>query len=166
MSELHYAIHPGNIIDAKTGKTLNIGSQLLAQLYGLRNGEYIVWNEMLNPSVINEISGDRLIHLYPREDGDYFNVPRTAEDQLSLWVKGKSLHRLSGKEGGSCCPDFSCCIEFDDSTPLMVRKKFIQAREEGDNISVLSFLSMFLTAAVLAETGSVSSLGDQDDKIN
>lgn len=34
----------------------------------------------------------------------------TSEEQLQKWVEGKSIHNENGnKQGGECCPDFSCC---------------------------------------------------------
>jgi len=168
MSEIHYAIHPGNVVGSDTGDVRHIGIKELADLYGLKPDEYMVWDEVLNINMINPLTGDRLIHLYPKEDGSYFKVPRKADDQLQLWAKGISLHMLSGGSGGVCCPDFSCCIEYAEPTSISVRERFVKARAEKDSIAIAGFLSMFMSSALLAEypDGGVTITGGANVKVN
>ena len=167
MSEIHYAIHPGNIV-AQDGNVHFVGIRELAELYGLKPEEYMVWDEVLNVNMINPLTGDRLIHLYPKEDGSYFKVPRRADDQLKLWAEGISLHMLSGDDGGVCCPDFSCCIEYAEPTSMSVRERFVKARDEKDSRAIASFLSMFMSSALLAEypNGGVTITGGKNAKLN
>jgi hypothetical protein len=44
----------------------------------------------------------------------------TYQEQLDLWVEGKSL---CPNDNGECCPDFSCCNP-NFLAPLEIRKMF------------------------------------------
>lgn len=83
----------------------------------------------------------------------------TTDEQLKLWVEGKSVHNddkwiefVDGDgnvverrkmDGGECCPDFSCCKP-ELQAPREVREAFAAASpRERDK-----FLMSFLTAAI------------------
>lgn len=63
-----------------------------------------------------------------------------SEEQLELWVNGKSVHN---KEMDECCPDFSCCHS-GVNTPVEVRKKF----QEADEKTRMGMLGHFLSVAL------------------
>ncbi len=64
----------------------------------------------------------------------------TPEEQLKLWVEGKSVHNTTRDE---CCPDFSCCNK-DVNTPIGVRQRFMEAHQDGDQKVINTMLGMFL----------------------
>lgn len=71
----------------------------------------------------------------------------TSDEQLKLWVEGKSVHNkthpIKGVSGGECCPDFSCC-----NPELKARKseriKFFRATPGMRNSMLMMFLSRML----------------------
>lgn len=62
-----YALHPGNIVSRFDGDIHYIGVAALARLYELRPDEYIVWTD----SARLKYFWEDVIHLFPREDGNY-----------------------------------------------------------------------------------------------
>ena len=64
----------------------------------------------------------------------------TPEEQLDLWIEGKSVHN---KERDECCPDFSCC-EPSLLAPKEARIAFKKANEE----TRMGMLGVFLSGAV------------------
>lgn len=63
----------------------------------------------------------------------------TPEEQVDLWVEGKSVHNISRDE---CCPDFSCC-----GTPIVAletRLRFKAANEKEREIMLSVFLKRML----------------------
>lgn len=67
----------------------------------------------------------------------------SCEEQLELWVNGKSVHN---KDRNECCPDFSCCSKGVD-TPLEARLAFQRADQETRE----SMLGMFLGGMIAKE---------------
>lgn len=65
-----YALHPGYVISKEDGDQHWIGVSALVRLYGLKPGEYVVWQE--NRGYRHE----DYEHLWPQFDGDYRAVPR------------------------------------------------------------------------------------------
>ena len=65
----------------------------------------------------------------------------TYEEQLSLWVDGKSIHG-AGSEG-VCCPDFSCCRP-ELLAPRDVREVFAAAHRAGNESVTMRMLMTFL----------------------
>jgi hypothetical protein len=72
----------------------------------------------------------------------------TPDEQLELWVQGKSVHNDELEE---CCPDFSCCG--GDLADEDVRKRFAKAYHDHDEGTVMNMLMMFL-GAMLKKQGS------------
>ena len=69
------------------------------------------------------------------------------EDQVKLWVAGKSVHNGSKEHPFSeCCPDFSCCYP-DLLWPLELRLKFQSATTKERH----SMLGMALSALIAKE---------------
>ena len=64
------------------------------------------------------------------------------EEQLKLWVKGKSVHSKS-KNKDECCPDFSCCHPYL-LAPLHERQAFSKACRSGDNKTAEVLMEKFL----------------------
>ncbi len=65
------------------------------------------------------------------------------EEQLKLWVKGKSVHN---DERDECCPDFSCC-QFHFLAPKHEREAFLEAHRKNDEKTKTSMLYEFLGRA-------------------
>jgi len=63
----------------------------------------------------------------------------TPNEQLELWVQGKSVHN---DERGECCPDFSCCG--GDLADEDTRKRFTKAYRDNDEGTVMNMLMAFL----------------------
>ena len=64
----------------------------------------------------------------------------TCEEQLQLWLKGKSVHN---EERNECCPDFSCCKpEF--LAPFEEREMFVEQLVKGDNSMLYMFLGRLI----------------------
>ncbi len=59
-----------------------------------------------------------------------------AQQQLELWVAGKSVHN---DERGECCPDFSCC-----SPELLAPKETREAFQRASQNERMEILMMFL----------------------
>ena len=71
----------------------------------------------------------------------------TSEEQLDLWIKGKSVHNFDRcKPDGECCPDFSCCDK-KVNTPIELRKKFKRSNDEVR----FEMLGLFLSGAIKKE---------------
>lgn len=69
-----------------------------------------------------------------------------AEEQLDLWVEGKSVHN---DERDECCPDFSCC-----GPPIVDKKtrlKFKAANEKERYEMLCEFLARMLEHEVETE---------------
>ncbi len=66
----------------------------------------------------------------------------TPEEQLVLWLHGKSVHNPTTNK---CCPDLSCCG--GSMVTIDVRKKFAKAHHEGDEVTKGQMLKMFLDGA-------------------
>lgn len=64
----------------------------------------------------------------------------TYDEQLKLWVEGKSFHNRDRDE---CCPDFSCCKP-ELQAPREVREAFVAASPRQRD----KFLMSFLAAAI------------------
>lgn len=75
----------------------------------------------------------------------------TSDEQVRLWLEGKSVHEGSpGK--GECCPDFSCCRpEFQASRED--RERFAKAYFAGDEDAKMEMLMGFLARAMDLEFG-------------
>lgn len=65
-----YAIHPGYVISKTDGDRHYIPAQILADLYGLRPDEYIIWDDQRPETYLGRREED-YVHLYPRYDGNY-----------------------------------------------------------------------------------------------
>lgn len=66
----------------------------------------------------------------------------TSEEQLKLWLEGKSVHAETD-QGEECCPDFSCC----DSELLAnvdERIKYCNAVRDGDEETHVDLCLVFL----------------------
>ena len=70
----------------------------------------------------------------------------TPDEQLDEWLKGNPIHN-----DDRCCPDFSCCRGKDKIAPLATRKRFVQARKDGDEETYRRMLFMFLGEATSDE---------------
>jgi len=71
----------------------------------------------------------------------------THEEQLELWVNGKSVHN---DEKDACCPDFSCChpeLKADKAT----RIKFAKAYRRCDRKTVDTMLVAFMQTIAPAD---------------
>ena len=66
------------------------------------------------------------------------------EEQLSLWVKGKSVHN---NETDICCPDFSCCND-QINTPKEERELFAELHINEQEEERVKMLMMFLGRAL------------------
>ncbi len=65
----------------------------------------------------------------------------SCDEQLKLWVEGKSVHNATRDE---CCPDFSCCrpeLLADKETRLM----FLSGSEEIRHSMLIGFLGECLS---------------------
>ena len=65
-----YAIHPGFIISKNDGERHYISALELINLYKLKLGEYIIWDDNLPQTYLGK-NLDDYFHLYPRFDGNY-----------------------------------------------------------------------------------------------
>ena len=63
-----YILHPGEIVSCSDNDIHYISAKILAELYGIEPGRYVVYGQ---PGY-REKEGD--IHLYPRIDGNYQKV--------------------------------------------------------------------------------------------
>lgn len=70
----------------------------------------------------------------------------TYEEQLQLWVEGKSVHD-SDEKGEQCCPDFSCCRP-ELQVPKEERELFQQLYLEEKHSESERMLMMFLGRAI------------------
>lgn len=68
----------------------------------------------------------------------------TYEEQLELWVYGKSVHN---SDLDICCPDFSCCNK-NVNTPIEERKAYFKAYKIGDEKTISTFLMGYLGQAL------------------
>jgi hypothetical protein len=61
----------------------------------------------------------------------------TLDEQLALWLRGKSVHVRSVRHGESpqCCPDFSCCVP-ELLQPGPVRIAFVSFPGDRDEMLV------------------------------
>ncbi len=67
-----YILHPGNMIDPKTGDSTRVSAPTLAKLYGVSLSECVVLNTHGKAPFkrkASDLSG--FTHLYPRADGVY-----------------------------------------------------------------------------------------------
>lgn len=67
-----YVLHPGNLINHKTGDSTRVSAPTLAKLYGVNLDECVVLNTHGKAPFkrkASDLSG--FTHLYPRADGDY-----------------------------------------------------------------------------------------------
>ena len=65
------------------------------------------------------------------------------EEQLKLWVEGKSVHN---QESNECCPDFSCC-QPQLLAPKHERKAFLVAYQKKDEKTKMGMLIEFFGRA-------------------
>ena len=63
---------------------------------------------------------------------------KTPEDQLDLWIKGKSVHT----DEGFCCPDHSCCYP-GLLAEQYTRERFVRAIDNGEGHVVRLMKYMF-----------------------
>ena len=70
----------------------------------------------------------------------------TREKQLSLWLKGQSVHN---EERNECTPDFSCCIPSCEAT-LEDKLTFCDAWVERKSDIVSGMSVMFFSAMLVA----------------
>ncbi|MCJ7778844.1 MAG: hypothetical protein MUP16_11095 [Sedimentisphaerales bacterium] len=70
----------------------------------------------------------------------------TYKEQLELWVEGKSVHD-GDKEGGQCCPDFSCCKP-ELKAPKEERELFQQLYLAEKDSEYERMLMMFLGRSI------------------
>jgi len=84
----------------------------------------------------------------------------TSEEQLRLWVLGNPQHNTARDE---CCPDFSCCRP-ELLAPERDRKRFAQARAEGDDKMEQRFLMRWLGRSIstYAPEKKIYIAGDPD----
>lgn len=66
------ALHPGYVWSTD-GDRHYVSASRLAQLYRLLPGEYIVWDINLRETYLGR-NYENYIHLYPEEDGNYFDA--------------------------------------------------------------------------------------------
>ena len=67
-----YILHPGQVIDPKTGESSRMNAITLANLYGVSLSECVVLNthgKTPFKKITSDLTG--FIHLYPRPNGDY-----------------------------------------------------------------------------------------------
>lgn len=86
----------------------------------------------------------------------------TPEEQLDLWVSGKSVHNYDRyPPDGECCPDFSCCDK-NANTPIELRKRFKAADDE----TRFKMLGMFLSGMIANEIPDEKIYISGDGEIN
>ena len=76
MSNLRYALHPGWVISKRDGQDHYISHQQLAWLYRLNPDQFVVIDDRgmdrrEYTRAMRKTEELKLIHLYPRFDGDY-----------------------------------------------------------------------------------------------
>jgi hypothetical protein len=81
----------------------------------------------------------------------------TTDEQLTLWQQGTSVHMGDKKEGGQCCPDFSCCRP-DIHTPQEVRDVYVVAFRSGNETVTMRLLGEFLGNALASRNVHIAGL--------
>lgn len=77
----------------------------------------------------------------------------TSDEQLTLWISGKSVHN----DKGECCPDFSCCNP-KLLAPKEVRETFAAAERSGNKKVVDRMLMEFLGRLLAGENVHIAGL--------
>lgn len=67
----------------------------------------------------------------------------TIDEQLKLWVEGKSVHNGAKRDEGICCPDFSCCHP-GLQWPKEKREAFMAATEKEQSRMLAGSLGAML----------------------
>lgn len=70
----------------------------------------------------------------------------TREEQLKLWLRGKSVHNQKENE---CCPDFSCCVPECEAS-LEEKLDFCNAWLKGNHDIISGMMMMFLSGMIIA----------------
>jgi len=69
---------------------------------------------------------------------------KTYGEQLSRWIRGRSVHVFKSHASGiECCPDFSCCRP-RLRVPVPVRKRFARASRKVRDGMLIGFLAAML----------------------
>jgi len=67
-----YVLHAGDVVSRSDGQLHHITANRLVMLFGLRAGEYVFAKERTPGQQAPDYGTTRpLIHLFPRNDGDY-----------------------------------------------------------------------------------------------
>lgn len=66
-----YVLHPGIVRSKYDGQNHYVGIGRLANLYGVPMRECVVAHDRIRLMGLSDAQLDRMVHLYPREDGDY-----------------------------------------------------------------------------------------------
>lgn len=69
-------------------------------------------------------------------------------EQTRRWLAGDPVH-VDGDDGGTCCPDFSCCVP-ELLAPFEERELFARECERLDE-PPMRLLTMFLKRAIARE---------------
>jgi hypothetical protein len=89
---------------------------------------------------------------------------KTHEEQLRLWVEGKSVHvKVNRKppDDWECCPDFSCCHP-ELQQPKEVRKAFVNTTQEKKNELLMFFLGEFIEKCVPDQRVHIAGQGKDE----
>lgn len=70
-----YVLHPGIVRDSASGELHHVGASRLAELYGLPEGRWVVYDSREHNAP--PPAGWVLVHLHPREDANYL-LPEAA----------------------------------------------------------------------------------------
>ena len=70
MSEARFAVHPEEVSSKSDRQRHYVGVLALVRLYGLRAGEYVVWDDQRPDTHLGRRWNDYL-HLYPLYEGNY-----------------------------------------------------------------------------------------------
>ena len=84
----------------------------------------------------------------------------TIENQLSEWVKGNPIHRVTEQLYGECCPDFSCCT--GKIADRDIRERFSKAYKEKDEKLVYEILLIFLEEMIINKGLNILIISDTD----
>lgn len=100
-----YILHPGYVRSTSDGKEHYIGTSQLIQLYGLPDGMFrVVHPELRDPRPPQPDD----IHLYPREDGRYFEIAQDLHKRRTASIPNENT-----------VPDWERCTEIANKAQLI-----------------------------------------------